>query len=57
MNQLTIYVFDNELLGDKGINFALALIDQHDGTEAECLAWFDANYGPNDYTSSFTAHD
>jgi hypothetical protein len=53
----TIYVFDNELLGDNGDDFKAALIDQHDGTEPECLAWFDEKYGPNDYTSSFSPND
>lgn len=57
MNKVTIYVFDNALLGDKGDSFADALIDQHEGTESECLAWFGNNYGPNDYSSSFTAPD
>ncbi len=51
----TIYVFDNAMLGDSGDNFAAALIDQHEGTQEDCLAWFDEKYGSNDYTASFTA--
>lgn len=50
----TLYVYDNALLGDDGLNFAAALIDQHDGTDDECLAWFNEKYGANDYTASFT---
>ncbi len=52
----TIYVFDNELLGDSGEEFAVALIDQHTAaTQSECEAWFAENYNPNEYTSSYTA--
>lgn len=52
----TIYVFDNEKLGDNGDNFSEALIAEHSAdTDAECLAWLDEQYGSNDYTASFTA--
>lgn len=50
----TIYAFDNALLGANGDNFAAALVGQHEGTQEECLAWFEAEYGSNDYTASFT---
>jgi hypothetical protein len=52
----TIYVYDNELLGDNGNQFANALIDEYTAdTDAACLAWADAKYGTNDYSTSFTA--
>ena len=51
----TLYVFDNALLGDFGTAFNSALIDQFDGTEEECLAWFSKQYDGNDYSASFTA--
>lgn len=51
----TIYVFDNELLGDNGDDFDAAFIEQHQGTtDEECIAWADNKYGTNDCTFSFT---
>lgn len=49
------YVFDNELLGDNGDKFADALIAKFEGSEEECLNWFNENYDANDYSMSFTA--
>lgn len=53
---MKIYVYDNALLGDSGDRFAAALIATHDGeSNDELLAWFNDNYGSNDYSVSFTA--
>ena len=52
----TIYVYDNELLGDDGENFAAALVDEKKfATQEAALAWFNETYGYNEYTASFTA--
>ena len=54
----TLYVYNNELLGDSGDDFDdTSCVDAINGdTEEACLAKFDADYGSNDYTASFTRH-
>ena len=52
----TIYVYDNEMLGDDGENFAAALIDEKGfASDADAIIWFNEAYGYNDYTASFLA--
>lgn len=51
----TLYVFDNELLGDYGDKFDAALIDTIIcDTDIDCLKKFLADYNSNDYSCSFT---
>ena len=50
----TIYVFDNEFIGEDENSFKKALIDQFSGSQTECENWFSENYCANDYSYSFT---
>lgn len=52
---MKLYVYDKAMLGDDGTDFTTALCAEiHCDTEAECLAKFEADYGSNDYSCSFT---
>lgn len=51
----TLYIYDNEMLGDDGTDFEAALVETIDAhTAAECLALFEDTYNPNYYPASFT---
>ena len=54
----TLYVYDNALLGDDGVDFDDDSYVDHItcDTAEECLAKFEADYGSNDYSASFTKH-
>ena len=57
---ITLYVYENALLGDNGTNFNDAsLVDEISGfnNEDEALHAFEELYGSNDYSASFTPHD
>lgn len=53
-----LYVYDNKSLGDNGTDFndASLVYCFNCDTEDECIAKFEAEYGSNDYTASFTRH-
>lgn len=55
---LTIYVYKNELIGDKGDQFNdESLVDTITcETEDECNKKFEDMYGSNDYSYSYTKH-
>lgn len=56
----TLYVYDNALLSDNGIDFndtsCVAVITCDCDTGEKCLAEFEAEYGSNEYSASFTKH-
>lgn len=54
----TLYVYDNELLGDNGADFDdTSCVDSITcDTGEECFAKFEADYGSNDYSASVTKH-
>ena len=54
----TLYVYENELLGDEGDDFSdTSCVDSITcDTDYECLAKFEEDYGSNEYTASFTKH-
>lgn len=55
---LTIYIYSNELLGERGDQFNdNSLVGTITGeTNNECDKEFEQEYGSNDYSYSFTAH-
>ena len=54
----TLYVYDNELLGDNGTDFndTSCVMSFNSDSEEECIARFEADYDSDDYTTSFTRH-
>ena len=54
----TLYVYDNELLGENGTDFndTSCVMSYIYDSEEECLANFEEEYDSDDYTASFTRH-
>ena len=53
---MKLYVFNNELLGDDGTEFAAALCGEIEAeTDADCFAKFEDEFGRNDFSASFSA--